>query len=428
MNPNVFAVPPGTQAPAAQPPAAQPPQDQTAVTLQALLQKSLQEANQPFDYGTEAAKARSAYQSVFGTPESRVAPQSAETTKLYEKARDKALEEVRGNLGVRGLLGGGVGDKEIAETGNVFAGGLSSALNKLKGDASEDELKGVFDFVTKAAESRGAEKKTLLSLLPSLLKPDYGAGVVGEYNFYATQERAAGREPVSFNEYQNLDANRKAKIQAAGLNQNQLQSALDRVSDDYRQDPIVKQYTTALPGWQFMASIKPETTNPADDIGMIYAFAKIMDPESVVREGEYATVQKYAQSWAETFGFNAARIFSNTKFLTSQALKNMQATAGAKMNALTIAHDSARGTYEQRIDDLKSGKTAGGLPVYSPSSGSDPNADLEDDITQLATSMTREQIIDELSKDYQEFTRDQIAAKVYTLIPDKKSGPMVESL
>jgi hypothetical protein len=29
---------------------------------------------------------------------------------------------------------------------------------------------------------------------------------------------------------------------------------------------------------------------------MVYAFAKIMDPESVVREGEYETVKKYSQS------------------------------------------------------------------------------------------------------------------------------------
>lgn len=44
----------------------------------------------------------------------------------------------------------------------------------------------------------------------------YGTGSIGEYNFYAEQEKAAGRTPMGWNEYQTLDANRKAKIAKAG--------------------------------------------------------------------------------------------------------------------------------------------------------------------------------------------------------------------
>lgn len=168
----------------------------------------------------------------------------------------------------------------------------------------------------------------------------------------------------------------------------QLQVSIDRVSDDYRQDPVVKQYTTAGPGWSFMSSIKSDTKNPADDIGMIYAFAKIMDPESVVREGEYATVQKYAQQWAASFGFNAARIFSNTKFLTARALDNMKATAKGKFDALKRAHDSAKTTYDQRISDLRAGKTAGGLPDYNFDA---PNLDVA--ITDKEKTMALDKII-----------------------------------
>lgn len=46
--------------------------------------------------------------------------------------------------------------------------------------------------------------------------PTYAAGSVGEYQFYAQQEKDAGRNPVSYNDYQNLDANRKAKVARAG--------------------------------------------------------------------------------------------------------------------------------------------------------------------------------------------------------------------
>lgn len=45
--------------------------------------------------------------------------------------------------------------------------------------------------------------------------PTYASGSVGEYQFYADQEKSAGRTPVSYNDYQNLDANRKEKIARA---------------------------------------------------------------------------------------------------------------------------------------------------------------------------------------------------------------------
>ena len=238
-----------------------------------------------------------------------------------------------------------------------------------KKTALVDRLKLQQDVVGKAIDYYQKERDYKKDLLKMALDEknkelDYETGIIGEYQFYVEQEKAMGRSPMSFNEYQTLDANRKAKAAAAGLLPAQLQTALDRVSDDYRQDPIVKQYTTALPGYQFMTSIKSNTTNPADDIGMIYAFAKIMDPESVVREGEYATVQRYAQSWGESFGFDAMRIFSNTKFLTSEALNNMKATAGAKMKALTISHNSAKKVFEQRISNLQTGKIGTELPEY----------------------------------------------------------------
>ncbi|MFA4833564.1 MAG: hypothetical protein WC619_01805 [Patescibacteria group bacterium] len=37
----------------------------------------------------------------------------------------------------------------------------------------------------------------------------YGSGIIGEYNYYVDQEKAAMRKPISFNDYQTADANRK---------------------------------------------------------------------------------------------------------------------------------------------------------------------------------------------------------------------------
>jgi len=40
-------------------------------------------------------------------------------------------------------------------------------------------------------------------------KKDYASGIIGEYQFYAEQEVAAGRKPLSFDGYQTMDINRK---------------------------------------------------------------------------------------------------------------------------------------------------------------------------------------------------------------------------
>jgi hypothetical protein len=83
---------------------------------------------------------------------------------------------------------------------------------------------------------------------------------------------------------------------------------------------------------------------------MIYAFAKAMDPDSVVREGEYATVQKYAQSWLENFGFNAARVVSNQEFLTPEAIKNMQSVIQQKYASVATQYSNVFSEYSRRID------------------------------------------------------------------------------
>jgi len=44
-----------------------------------------------------------------------------------------------------------------------------------------------------------------------------GTGIIGEYNFYRAQAEAKGLNPVDFNTYQNMDANRKARVAAAGV-------------------------------------------------------------------------------------------------------------------------------------------------------------------------------------------------------------------
>lgn len=114
--------------------------------------------------------------------------------------------------------------------------------------------------------------------------------------------------------------------------------------------PVVKRVQTMAEAVEFVTSLDPNTQSPADDQALIYAFAKAMDPESVVREGEYKTVEKYSQSWLQAFGFNAARVVSNTEFLTPQARAQLKATIRTKFKATKAQYDNLRRTYGEQIN------------------------------------------------------------------------------
>lgn len=221
-------------------------------------------------------------------------------------------------------------------------------------DVSQQNQNLVLKAIEQAEKAADAKKKL------------YAPGVVGEYQFYVEQEKAAGREPLSFNEYQNLDANRKAKIAgAAALTPGQTQTTINQIISQFDNEPVVKNYNVVAEGYQFAQSLlKKKDPTATDDQGLIYAFAKAMDPNSVVREGEYATVQKYAQSWAQAFGFKAQRIFSNTKFLSNEARQNMVNTIALKFQASQQNYQNVENEYNRRIEDAKTGQVTGSLTKF----------------------------------------------------------------
>jgi hypothetical protein len=131
-----------------------------------------------------------------------------------------------------------------------------------------------------------------------------------------------------------------------------VQSQVTAQASGFDRQPIVKRIQPMAEAVEFANSLDPNTKNPADDQALIYAFAKAMDPESVVREGEYATVQKYAQEWAATFRFSADRIFKSGPFLTPQARANMKRTIQQKYGAAKKQYDNVRGGFASRINRI----------------------------------------------------------------------------
>jgi hypothetical protein len=180
------------------------------------------------------------------------------------------------------------------------------------------------------------------------------------------EQEAAGTKPIQPAEQARIDAEeRRAKateayraqmiagqnktqqiIAQTGLSNQQGQRVLS-ISGQFDNEPNVKRYNVVKEAEDFTKNLGGTSS---DDQALIYSFAKAMDPDSVVRDGEYNTVQRYAQSWAEKFGFDVKRIFSNTEFLTPKAREQMKNVIRMKAQASAKAYENTANEYGRRIN------------------------------------------------------------------------------
>jgi hypothetical protein len=182
-----------------------------------------------------------------------------------------------------------------------------------------------------------------------------GTGIVGEYIYYKRQAEALGQTPVDFSTYQNIDANRKKSIAAAsgagalGGISNTTLTKVQTIANQFDGEQIVKDYNQII---QSLDAVRNAGTSPTDDIQRVYAFAKIMDPNSVVREGEYKTVQDYSQALISKLGLKAKRVFDNAGFLTPEARSFMLTTLENRLASTEKAYNNLSDEYGRRINKI----------------------------------------------------------------------------
>jgi hypothetical protein len=134
-----------------------------------------------------------------------------------------------------------------------------------------------------------------------------------------------------------------------------VQTRVQGVAGQFDSEPLIKTFNQIGQQKAFIDSIPNNTENPSDDQALIYAFAKIMDPDSVVREGEYATVKKYSQSWAKAYGKGIDQALNGTGFLSEDARANIKKTVDSRYNIAKKTYDNTYEEYGRRIDKITGG-------------------------------------------------------------------------
>lgn len=112
-----------------------------------------------------------------------------------------------------------------------------------------------------------------------------------------------------------------------------IQGKVISIAQGVTDSPIGKRYNAAVESVNTVNGIDAKSKNPADHQAIVYAFAKALDPDSAVKEGEYDTIKKYAQSTVDKYKKEITNAINGTGFLSEGAIKNIQTT----MNNLLIS-------------------------------------------------------------------------------------------
>jgi hypothetical protein len=108
--------------------------------------------------------------------------------------------------------------------------------------------------------------------------------------------------------------------------------------------PEVKKYKQALPSYKGIEDAVKRNTTQAD-INIVYGIAKLYDPDSVVREGEYATVANSPNIPERIKGY--AQYLAGGGKLTPQVKADILAEAQSRMRSYENEFVGARSNFEQ---------------------------------------------------------------------------------
>lgn len=144
---------------------------------------------------------------------------------------------------------------------------------------------------------------------------------------------AAGRDEV------------RTGIAARGEGRDVAKMGFDQAKDlrsEFNNLPDVKDYRAAIKAYS--SALKSSET-PAGDLNLIYAFAKIMDPNSVVREGEQAAVAG-GDSMAGQITARLKKELEGTGTFRPEYRNQLRRELQTRISELNTAYDSQRQHYE----------------------------------------------------------------------------------
>lgn len=123
-------------------------------------------------------------------------------------------------------------------------------------------------------------------------------------------------------------------------------------ANKFETSDITKKYNAVVDATNVINGFDPNTKNPADHQALVYAFAKALDPDSVVREGEYATIKKYSQGLASQYKGELNQAINGSGFLSPEAISGIQKTVNQNYTSRLPQYQNAQAQTAAMIDRI----------------------------------------------------------------------------
>ncbi len=242
--------------------------------------------------------------------------------------------------------------------------------------AKQEQEAGLITDIWLGAAQNGLKDTAILSQIKNAHTSEEALAIAVQSGFYTKQDPSwsapfmLGGDYVQKNTKTgeirtavNVAANQTAPAEGdnpqlySGLS-TQTATAIRARVNAFKTEPMVQNYAVIQDGNNFASGISATSKNPAEHQALIYALAKALDPGSVVREGEYATAQKYAQSWVAAYGKGITQALAGTGFLSESAINNIKSVIASRYAASKVSYDNLSTQYAGGINSL-SGRTDG---------------------------------------------------------------------
>lgn len=139
-----------------------------------------------------------------------------------------------------------------------------------------------------------------------------------------------------------LLTNARLREQNAIASQGKVANVSTELRKEFEQLPEVKNYKQALPAYTSIVDASKRNT-PQSDINMVYGIAKLYDPNSVVREGEYNTVANSPNIPERIKGY--AQYIAGGGKLSPQVKQQIVQEATSRIGSYENEYTAARRNY-----------------------------------------------------------------------------------
>jgi len=129
--------------------------------------------------------------------------------------------------------------------------------------------------------------------------------------------------------------------------------------------PSFKQFSDIEANFKTLLAVKDNEEASAAP-AMITSFAKIMDPTSTVREGEYNTISKSVQGWLDQKAGDWKNAFLGKTKLSKKAREQMAIVASKKFNEFGSKYDTEKGALVGALEKSGGDPSNVPLPGFAP--------------------------------------------------------------